>query len=526
MFDHTDPIDHLFAKTLLASSENTPVYVCLCYLFYISRKGHLCLEVMENTIYPKEVEELHLIDQIIEGFHALSHNLYSENQRENKPLVKKENLIYLQKNWIYESIIIEKTKELSQKKPYQRINFQLGLELVQKSNLLVKQKKAIEHVFENSLTFICGGPGTGKSYTASKLIEFFSIISTTPLEITITAATGKAVSHLEEKIQGNRSFQAKTLHALLGLSRRKPPSFDEVLISSDLIIVDEASMIDVKVFAYLLSSIKQGARLVCIGDPHQLPPVEAGSVFVDLSKKEAIHLEENVRVKNPILKEFAKYILYADTAQSMQMLHQQVISYLDLSKQIPFSYFDRFLPPQQTPIDVEKAYKAFESFRILSCVRKGPFGVDTINQKLFDYYFRQVKQTSYLAVPIIMTQNDPQLELYNGMTGVFVLHQSTKKVYFKIKGKLKEFSSYAIPKYEYAFALSIHKSQGSEFSEIVILIPNGSESFGREILYTAVTRAKEKMQIIGITSVIKEVIQKEGKKHSGILRDLNEFRKK
>src|SRR5690606_13861846 len=130
----------------------------------------------------------------------------------------------------------------------------------------------------------CGGPGTGKSYTASKLIELFFKAANFPVEVTIAASTGKAVSHLEEKIEKKNGFQAKTLHALLGISRGKSLSFDEVSISSDLIIVDEASMIDVKMFAYLLSSIKKGARLVCIGDPNQLPPVEAGSVFVDLSE--------------------------------------------------------------------------------------------------------------------------------------------------------------------------------------------------------------------------------------------------
>lgn len=523
MFSHTDPIDHFFARTVLHSIEDTAVYRCLCYLFYLSRKGHLCLEVTNDAIYPNEVKDPDLVQSIRQGFHSLSKDLYSENRKGNKPLVKKNQSIYLQKNWIYESIILEKTKELLHNKPDSVIDRSLAFERVQKSRLLPKQKQAIEYVFEHSLTFICGGPGTGKSYTASKLIEYFSQTAQEPLEITVTAATGKAVSHLEEKMQKGLQFQAKTLHSLLGLSQKKSPPFDEVFISSDLIIVDEASMIDVKVFAYLLVSIKPKARLVLIGDPNQLPPVEAGSVFVDLSQKQAIHLDENIRTQNSDLKKFAKHILDGDVFLSMHMLHQQTIPYQELSSHIPISFFDRFIKARNEPINVEEVYQTFQTFRILSCVRQGPFGVDALNQQLFDYYFKQTKKEHYLAVPIIMTQNDPQLELYNGMNGVLLLHQDIKKVYFCIKGKFKEFTSYEIPKYEYAFVLSVHKSQGSEFCEVIILVPNGSESFGREILYTAVTRAKKRLQIIGITSVIEEVIQKQGKKYSGILRALNKL---
>jgi exodeoxyribonuclease V alpha subunit len=151
-------------------------------------------------------------------------------------------------------------------------------------------------------------------------------------------------------------------------------------------------------------------------------------------------------------------------------------------------------------------------FRILSCLRKGPFGVKAINEMMWGEG----------EIPIIVTRTDKRMGLSNGEMGILV-----KRNEGRILGKddrawfgSREFSAVLLPEFEYAYCLSVHKAQGSEFDRVVLLVPKGAEVFGREILYTGITRAREKIEVLGDQGVIEECLKKSATKKSGIQRRL------
>ncbi|MGD2168969.1 MAG: AAA family ATPase [Chlamydiota bacterium] len=522
------PIDTFFSKTLLEQVSSDTTNLCLEYLMYVSRKGHLCLAIEEDKVTPNLIDSPSLEKKIIEDFYKIPYQLFSSEEKTTAPLIKWDNYLYLQKNWVYESKIVSSLKKVLHERPA-GIDLVKGKEKLNSFSLTDEQKNAIEHVFKNSLTIICGGPGTGKTFTAAKLIAVFhEIFSGESPEITITAPTGKAVSYLEEKLSGAFTINAKTLHALLKLSPNSAPAFSENILTSDLIIVDEASMIDAKLMAYLLSSIKPGARLVLMGDPNQLPPVDVGSVFSDLSKIDACFLRKSKRFENDNITTFASLIEKANAQEILQFIQSGTIPFYNWNfsdvdvclKKLSNNFLDHIIWNDKQAIDPKEALQKFQDFKILTCMRKGPFGVDELNQFFFKQAKFRKKSDEYLAIPIIVSKNDYLLELFNGMSGVLIIGGQKEKLYFLINGQIREFDSSSFIKYEYGFALSVHKSQGSEFNQVLTILPKGSETFGREILYTAVTRAKKNLTIAGSLPAIEEVIRKEGKKHSTILKRL------
>ncbi len=170
----------------------------------------------------------------------------------------------------------------------------------------------------------------------------------------------------------------------------------------------------------------------------------------------------------------------------------------------------------------EQALKKLDMFRMLSPLRKGPLGVDTLNdyflEKAQDYF----QKKSSFFIPILITQNNEELDLFNGEMGLIIKQTASDQpdlAYFSEKnpGEMpRQFFIHELPRWEYGFCLSVHKSQGSEFDHVALLIPPGAEEFGRELVYTAVTRAKHHLQIIGDSRIIQKLLKKRSRKMSGI----------
>lgn len=369
----------------------------------------------------------------------------------------------------------------------------VGIEnLCESGTITEEQGRAIHQGCTQSLTTISGGPGTGKTYTAGILLRLFLSLLKGPCKIALTAPTGKAAANLQKSfekfssdLKGQEGIQSLTLHSLLRLGRKrecKP-------IDADLILVDESSMIDTKRMVDLLGSVKKGARLILMGDPHQLPPVEIGGLFAELVKENAhgVLLSKCLRTDLASIVQMAKMAL---TGQG-----EGIICHAD-----PEPFLDEALHAYQSPTDAGPAelLSFFNQYRILSPLNKGPWGCETINTRIFSKLF---SLRGPCVAPILITKNDRTLNLNNGEVGVLVCqtpgeYRQGDFAYFEGSDGIRQFPAIALPQHTWAFCLSVHKSQGSEFDRVLLLWPDGAEKFGRPGLYTGITRAKKQINLI------------------------------
>lgn len=545
-------LDLYFPKILLKEEkEDEDVFLFLSYLFSISRNGHICLNTENKGIFPLPdslslEEKKELIFHINEGIKKCpSKYLRQIDDKEFFPLhpiCSYQNHIYLQKNWVYENELFQQLSLLLKTTPDPLFSFKLISEkfqdLIQAKVLLPSQAKAIKIFFTSSLTLIFGGPGTGKTYTASFLVKLMieALSVQRKIKVIIAAPTGKASFHLRSKMEkadlSRISLKAVTLHALLGIHEDRHIEFNKKKIDADCILVDEASMIDIRILAHLFSCLKEGARLVLIGDPDQLSPVESGQAFFDLSQlKEqafAVHLEYCIRFSSPTLLSFAKAVQSQNQTLAISQIEKQDedLLFVDLNDK-KNNILDLIIPyfpkPSIEHVDPQKVLKELNQFRVLSCLRQGVLGADQLNQKILKELFSHLTMNEYFAVPIIITENDYHLDLYNGMTGVVIgrggvipFGKNAKAYFFDQDDSVKEISIFSIRSWDYAYVLSVHKSQGSEFDTVVAILTEKSEVFGKEILYTAATRAKKKLILAGDKEKLIEVIEKSSCKVSGL----------
>ncbi len=480
-------VDSAFAKRVgMTSDESTQTF--LAALMAFSRCGHLCMSVEDGKLFPSLLNE-ELDALVCEGSKNLKEKYFDTF------LERYENSYYLKKNWVYETSIVDDLKRLEKGEVQ-------SLEYSSRANLNDKQRDAFGKVLRSPLTIITGGPGTGKTYVAEQIIREFSDRNKSVL---VGAPTGKAATNLKRIAEG---VTVGTLHSLFGIK----PSVDfhdkQDLLFADLIIIDECSMIDVAMWAKLLSSILTGTRLILLGDQNQLPPVDAGTVFHEICDwTSSVHLTECLRCDQKEILHLASEINLSHTENVMKLLRPKLLS--DFVIKDVKAYFS----PEYTD-DYGVLFDRFRAFRILSCLRKGPQGVDAINHKI--YY--SLKRCDPFVVPILITKTSYRAGLYNGESGILVQHLSDSHknyaVFFDNNKKFRILSEALLPPYEYGYCLSVHKSQGGEYENILLMVPPGSERFGREILYTAVTRAKSSVSIIGTEEVIQCIVQTSSQKRS------------
>lgn len=569
-------IDYFFTERLLHSYstaiEETAFF--LCHLFLAAKKGHLCIIVNENQIIPdpsfiwlkedsiplSDEEVNSLREWILKGSKCIPSHLIHvcdfTKESTEKPLCKYQDHYYLQKHWLFESLFLKHIQLLATSNP--RISFEKEViinsvsALLKTGILLPEQAQAIERVCLYPISIITGGPGTGKTYTASHLINLFwnllSIEQKSQCKILIAAPTGKAAANLQKAIKKNLSelidfpeLTAKTVHSLLEIkSDIIPFSSFKKRLSGDLIIIDESSMMDAKMMALLFQSLQNGSRVVLLGDPHQLASVEAGSLFADLvnNSNSLISCTELTTCLRTELKSIIDFAALVKQGKSEEVINILNINQFPITR-LPFSLKEtvsqnlfiketaRYFPCLiKSETDSKELLNLFNNIRLLSPVRKGHFGVDALNKLFWQYFSQGNEKEGWLAIPIMIVANDYGRDLFNGETGTLLrkLPLSTFSVedYALFPSRtnyeeIRRIPAFFLPKYEYAYCLSVHKSQGSEFDGIICLLPEGSAQFGREILYTAVTRAKKHIQICASDEILHKIIKEQGRRLSGLV---------
>lgn len=515
-------VDLLFAR-----KAQDPLLSAL--LFALARAGHLILELTPEGI-DAALKQLGTADPLLPALIGeAAEKIPQVDPGVDYPfnlLCRHGSSLYLQKNWVFESKIVSDLIRL-QKAPPSCI--------VQKgeiSSLLnTAQTQAVESAITHSVSLLTGGPGTGKTFTAAQIVQ--AIWTGTPpeqreeMQIVLAAPTGKAVAQLQAGMRKLCNdaihIKAATLHSLLGIKNNRSGASNEIPLYADLIIVDECSMVDFYVFAKLLEKVASGTRLVLIGDRHQLPPVEAGSIFADLIESGAFacsELVQSLRSDRQEILSFSQLLKEGKAEEAIQVVSGTDLKRVDLSGTTLASLWQQcrhFYP--STESDPEAALTHIKRFCLLSCTRKGPLGADEINR----FFFQQAMKEQWQTSPIMIMRNHDELELYNGDQGVLIRagyspHLTTDDyAYFPDRsGGFRKIPALALPAFEYCYCLSVHKSQGSEYDEISILAPEGSESFGREVLYTAVTRARCTATLAASDSLLRAALSHSSRKTSGI----------
>lgn len=551
-------LDLALAEQLLPDTANAASAAFLCYLSAALRAGHLCVSIKNEKLLPdlSEIaleETTSLTDQelkalqegILEGASALT--------LASHPAVCQQGSLYaFQRYSSFENQLLTRFRfllEAPSATPLDPHNVSEQLNALQASGkLLPQQAQAIHAACSQGITLLCGGPGTGKTYTAGQLIRVvWSALSEQQrkrYEIALAAPTGKAAANLEGSLTraigalpGFPTLRTQTLHALLGM-RNTPllPELPARSLSADLLLVDESSMIDLHMMRLLLLALKPGARLVLLGDPYQLPPVSGGTLFADLVNAfpdQVTTLQQCLRTDLQTIVDLAAAVKSGENAQVRELLTLgEAVHYVPLDAALSTRQLQNAVIAEAQPRflaamaeqDPQRMLEAFQKFRLLSPVRHGALGVETLNRLLAESLHRHRHSGKPRMMPILMTSNDSSLELSNGEVGLLVqhnellpgIHQGDYALFpaRNQQTELRRIPALLLGPHEAAYCLSVHKSQGSEFDEVLLLMPEGAERFGRELLYTAITRAKKRIAIWCSGSVLDKTLAHSAKRLS------------
>ncbi len=355
-----------------------------------------------------------------------------------------------------------------------------------------------------------GGPGTGKTFTAAWILRQLGETKWLAL-----APTGKAKAQLESSLAryGLRADWTMTVQAALSRQTR-----DEGILDAEVVLVDESSMLDSLLFFRLIKALTPSSRLLLLGDRHQLPPVGPGQPFADLCRAwegGSFHC----RLGQSKRAEIADLLHVAKAVQDRRITDLPLRS-LSSKQQREGGLGASVLAfhQRQLPLDLEQLAKALQERMVLSSLQEGPWGVERLQQDLAE---RSVDPTHPLRpAPLMITSNVERADLWNGDLGwlcrpegeapfVLMHRRSDRDNSSKDGVAVRRIPLAGIPSWDYAWMLTVHKSQGSEFQKVAVVLPPGSERFGPELLYTAVTRARRDLEIWSWPWVIEQIFLKE-----------------
>jgi exodeoxyribonuclease V alpha subunit len=495
---------------------------------------------------------------------------------ETAPLILEETehtvRLYLYRYWRYEQSLANSIRSRLQSMQINESLLQNGLERLfpQIAEEIDSQKMAVATALRNKFCVITGGPGTGKT---TIVLKFLSLLieqaSGRKLRLGLAAPTGKAAAMLKASIINGRQEllrkgliskeiadqmpdEASTLHRLLGTAGNSVyyRHNREVPLNLDCLIVDEASMIDLAMMCKLLDAISHDTRLVLLGDKDQLSSVEAGSVFGDICAGR--HLPDSPLGRNIVrLWKSYRFEPLKGIGRLSNLINaglaDEVWDLLEFSKDRQVEWFDlpereklrqeireRLLPPYRDyfgATDITEAFARLKNFSILCCLRQGYYGAENINRLieeiLVDEKLISSRESWYRARPVMITRNDYELQLFNGDIGIFMTdpEDGRGKVFFETMDpkRFRRIMPGRLPAHENAFASTVHKSQGSEFNDILLLLPDRDyEVLTRELFYTGITRARHHAAIWGSREMFLQAIHRQYKRSSGLRKRLIE----
>lgn len=476
------------------------------------------------------------------------------------PLTLEGNRLYLNRLWFYEDFVAAKIQRLllqtgaSESDQVQTAfnSMFAGLDGIDQD-----QKQAVFTAASKSFCVISGGPGSGKTSTVVRILALLLALDT-DCRIALAAPTGKAAARMMDSIRERSGeldannviknalpAEARTIHRLLGYRRHGFEYNESHPLPFDCIIVDEASMVDLKLMFHLLAAMPQQARLILLGDRDQLASVAAGNVLgditghgysmeaaaVDLSSSIAL-LRSNYRFgEKTAIGELARFVNQGESRSALDLLQQNQRGlrwFVDQPDQIHAQTLEWLYNAYQPIFDSKTpgdALDSYESTRVLCATNRGPLGVQALNHMISSAMLKrnELPETEhYHGLPIMITRNHHDLGLYNGDTGILWRHEQGLRACFRNGGGIRDLAINRLPGFTPAWASTVHKSQGSEFDSVLLIMPTDpdSEVLSRELIYTAVTRARRSFLLHGAGNVIVSAIEKLTRRHSGLAHKL------
>jgi exodeoxyribonuclease V alpha subunit len=460
-----------------------------------------------------------------------------------------ERLLYLDRYWREEKQVCDDLLALQVSKPTGDVPaserlFPAGFE---------EQREAAEIALTQAVTVLTGGPGTGKTTTVARLLALLAEqaqLSGAPQpRIALAAPTGKAAARLQEAVQvevaqldaADRArlgeLRAMTLHRLLGSRPDTSSRFRHDRgnrLPHDVIVVDETSMVSLTMMARLLEAVRPNTRLILVGDADQLASVEAGAVLADLV--EGISARTDMRIATlktshrfgESIGLLAEAIKVGDANRALKVLHAggEHIEFIetddasDALRSVLLPHAIRLREAAQFGAD-DVALATLNEHRLLCAHREGPYGVRHWNRQVEQWISEATGQPPwsewYPGRPLLVTANDHGLHVYNGDTGVVIVRtDGLRAVIAGASGPL-DFATSRLSDVETMHAMTIHKSQGSQADEVTVLMPTeDSRLLTRELFYTAVTRAKRKVRVVGSGASLRAAIDRRVTRATGL----------
>lgn len=575
------PLDLHFARFMakLAGTESSELVLAAALVSRQTGTGHICLDL--NEVAGKNMPQTSVACPEFTGWvDTLSKSPVVGSGSEARPLVlDSAGRLYLYRYWQYEKNLA--AFFVKQAAAPVACDEKLLAALLEKlfppesGAGLNRQKLAAFTAATRRFAVICGGPGTGKTTTVAKILSLLIGLSDKPLSIALAAPTGKAADRVQQAIgaaiQGLACEtavkealprEASTLHRLLGLSPDEARArFDEKNpLPYDVMVVDEASMVDLPLMAKLVQALAPHARLLLLGDKDQLASVESGAVLGDVCADGRVeifsrsHLERYETLtgergegltkfeKIPPLADciveltrnyrfgeesgigaLAAAVNRSDSAEALKILssgdHKDLSweaargpkGYAPALEQMVIAHYAGI----SRCVDARGALEMFGRFRILCAVREGQRGVAGINDAIETVLEHQhrIRRTGrwYHGRPVMVTRNDYGIRIFNGDNGIIFQSpdEILKACFAGPEGTVRSFVPARLPEHETAYCLTVHKSQGSEFDHVLIVLPDlPSPVLTRELIYTAITRARSNVTLWADSAIFSAAIER------------------
>lgn len=414
------------------------------------------------------------------------------------------------------------------------------------------QRDAAAAAVRRRFAVVAGGPGTGKTTTVARIVALLAEQSSEPPLVALAAPTGKAQARLQEAVHEEArrldvslevreallGLEASTLHRLLGW---RPDSHSRFRhnrrnrLPHDVVIVDETSMVSLSQMARLVEAVRPQARLVLVGDPGQLTSIEAGAVLGDIVRAggEGVVVLERVYRFGAGVGAVADAIRTGDgdaVIAALRAGHEDV-SWLPVDVADPAAA-DALAPVRTGAVRASHAVleaaragngraaiDALGAFRVLCAHRRGSYGVSVWTSRIEGWLAGELDRGRwYTGRPLLVTENDYGLRLYNGDTGVVVAtRDGHTTAAFERRGEIVAINPARLGPVDTVYAMTVHKAQGSQFRTAAVLLPSASSQIlTRELLYTAVTRAQDKLILAGTEETIRAAVARPVARASGL----------